>query len=198
MEYQDFLIAYRNSIQQEIRSKSDSAYVLCRGTTGHDLLVQCRGIAPAIVEAMRDADTDIRFLYLDDQLYMVRNLLDSRFQPYREKLALRAVADCCFVPQCLPTVSCEYNRPLHWEAVCRIPGLRFSLAHCSWPWYDEAIAAGGSTQPGACTYGSLPATGVLPQPDLLASFWPCATGLPERRYIAAHISKTHGKHGKIR
>lgn len=104
MEYQDFLIAYRNSIQQEIRSKSDSTYVLCRGTTGHDLLVQCRGIAPAIVEALRDADTDIRFLYLDDQLYMVRNLLDSRFQPYREKLALRAMADCCFVPQCLPNV----------------------------------------------------------------------------------------------
>lgn len=41
------------------------------------------------------------------------------------------------------TVSCEYNRPLHWEAVCRIPGLRFSLAHCSWPWYDEAIALYG-------------------------------------------------------
>ena len=41
------------------------------------------------------------------------------------------------------TVSCKYNRPLHWEAVCRIPGLRFALAHCSWPWYDEAIALYG-------------------------------------------------------
>lgn len=59
-----------------------SAYVLCRGTTGHDLLKQCQNIAPDIVEAMEDADTDIRFLYRDDQLYMARNLLDNRFQPY--------------------------------------------------------------------------------------------------------------------
>lgn len=59
-----------------------SAYVLCRGTTGHDLLMQCQRNAPKIVEAMEDADTDIRFLYLDDSLYMARNLLDNHFQPY--------------------------------------------------------------------------------------------------------------------
>lgn len=59
-----------------------SAYVLCRGTTGHDLLMQCQRNAPKIVEAMKDADTDIRFLYLDDSLYMARNLLDNHFQPY--------------------------------------------------------------------------------------------------------------------
>ena len=59
-----------------------SAYVLCRGTTGHDLLMQCQRIAPQIVEAMEDTDTDIRFLYLDDSLYMARNLLDNHFQPY--------------------------------------------------------------------------------------------------------------------
>lgn len=59
-----------------------SAYVLCRGTTGHDLLMQCQQNAPKIVKAMEDTDTDIRFLYLDDSLYMARNLLDNRFQPY--------------------------------------------------------------------------------------------------------------------
>lgn len=59
-----------------------SAYVLCRGTTGHDLLMQCQRNAPKIVEAMEDTDTDIRFLYLDDSLYMARNLLDNHFQPY--------------------------------------------------------------------------------------------------------------------
>ena len=59
-----------------------SAYVLCRGTTGHGLLVQCQQAAPKIVEGMRDIDTGIRFFYLDGQLYLVRNLLDSRFQPY--------------------------------------------------------------------------------------------------------------------
>ena len=40
-------------------------------------------------------------------------------------------------------VSSQYNRPLHWEALCKMGGLRFSLAHCSWPWYDECIALYG-------------------------------------------------------
>lgn len=59
-----------------------SAYVLCRGTTGYDLLMQCQQTAPQIVEAMEDIDTGIRFLYLEDGLYMARNLLDSHFRPY--------------------------------------------------------------------------------------------------------------------
>jgi predicted TIM-barrel fold metal-dependent hydrolase len=40
-------------------------------------------------------------------------------------------------------VSSKFNRPLHWEALIEIEGLKFSLAHCSWPWYDEAIALYG-------------------------------------------------------
>jgi len=40
-------------------------------------------------------------------------------------------------------VSGEYNRPLNWERLIKIPGIRFSLAHCSWPWYDECIALYG-------------------------------------------------------
>ena len=47
--------------------------------------------------------------------------------------------------------SSKYNRPLNWEellnrsegTINRIRGLRFSLAHCSWPWYDECIALYG-------------------------------------------------------
>lgn len=35
------------------------------------------------------------------------------------------------------------NRPVNWEALLTVPGLRFSLAHCSWPWYDEMIAFAG-------------------------------------------------------
>lgn len=34
----------------------------------------------------------------------------------------------------------KYNHPAHWEALLSIPGLRFSMAHCSWPWTDECIA----------------------------------------------------------
>ena len=37
----------------------------------------------------------------------------------------------------------KYNRPLNWEALIDIPGLRFSMGHCSWPWHDECIAMYG-------------------------------------------------------
>lgn len=59
-----------------------SSYVLCRGTTGHDLLVQVKSTAPWIVETMQDADTDLRFYNLDGNIYMARNILSSQFQPY--------------------------------------------------------------------------------------------------------------------
>lgn len=39
--------------------------------------------------------------------------------------------------------SSRYNRPLHWEALVDIKNLRFSMGHCSWPWYDECIALYG-------------------------------------------------------
>ncbi len=37
-------------------------------------------------------------------------------------------------------VGSQYNRPLNWEALMTIKNLRFSMAHCSWPWIDECIA----------------------------------------------------------
>lgn len=40
-------------------------------------------------------------------------------------------------------VSSQYNRPLNWEALLEIEGLRFSMGHCSWPWIDECIAMYG-------------------------------------------------------
>lgn len=40
-------------------------------------------------------------------------------------------------------VSSEYNRPINWEALLDIDGIKFSLAHCSWPWVDECIALYG-------------------------------------------------------
>ena len=41
------------------------------------------------------------------------------------------------------TESSKYNRPLHWESLCTMPNLRFSMGHCSWPWYDECLALYG-------------------------------------------------------
>ena len=40
-------------------------------------------------------------------------------------------------------VSSNYNRPLNWEHLLEIEGLRFSLGHCSWPWIDECVALYG-------------------------------------------------------
>ncbi len=40
-------------------------------------------------------------------------------------------------------VSGNYNRPCGFEPLLSIAGLRFSLAHVSWPWTDECIAVFG-------------------------------------------------------
>jgi predicted TIM-barrel fold metal-dependent hydrolase len=39
--------------------------------------------------------------------------------------------------------SAQYNRPGGFEALLEVDGLRFSLAHISWPWCDELIAVYG-------------------------------------------------------
>jgi predicted TIM-barrel fold metal-dependent hydrolase len=39
--------------------------------------------------------------------------------------------------------SAEYNRPGQFEALLEIDGLRFCLAHISWPWCDECLAVYG-------------------------------------------------------
>lgn len=40
-------------------------------------------------------------------------------------------------------VSGKYNRPCEFEPLLSIEGLRFSIAHLSWPWVDECIAVYG-------------------------------------------------------
>ena len=40
-------------------------------------------------------------------------------------------------------VSSAYNRPLNFEALLEIEGIRFSMGHCAWPWIDECIALYG-------------------------------------------------------
>lgn len=39
--------------------------------------------------------------------------------------------------------SSRFCRPVFYEALVNFPGLRFSLAHVSWPWVDECIAVYG-------------------------------------------------------
>ena len=40
-------------------------------------------------------------------------------------------------------VSSKYNRPLEFEALIEVKGLKFAMAHVSWPWCDECIALYG-------------------------------------------------------
>ncbi len=42
--------------------------------------------------------------------------------------------------------SSRYNRPAEFEDLWEIEGLKFSLAHVSWPWHDECIAVYGKIQ----------------------------------------------------
>ncbi|MBN1249414.1 MAG: hypothetical protein JXC32_17265 [Anaerolineae bacterium] len=39
--------------------------------------------------------------------------------------------------------SSNYSRPANFEALLQVRGMRFSLAHISWPWVDECIAVYG-------------------------------------------------------
>ena len=39
--------------------------------------------------------------------------------------------------------SSRYNRPAEFEALLNVDGLKFALAHVSWPWHDECIAVYG-------------------------------------------------------
>lgn len=39
--------------------------------------------------------------------------------------------------------SSKYNRPAEFESLLEVEGLRFALAHISWPWCDENIAVYG-------------------------------------------------------
>jgi len=42
--------------------------------------------------------------------------------------------------------SSKYNRPGEFEALLEVEGLRFALAHISWPWCDECLAVYGKLQ----------------------------------------------------
>ena len=59
-----------------------NAYVFGAGENGLARMQSCQAATPGILEAMRGADTEIRFLITDGELYMARNLLDSHFEPY--------------------------------------------------------------------------------------------------------------------
>lgn len=60
-----------------------SPYVISQGTASYNVLRRYRSeTEPQVHEKMKDEDTGIFFMLSDGQLFLVRNLLDSRFEPY--------------------------------------------------------------------------------------------------------------------
>lgn len=58
------------------------AYVFGAGENGLNMMQRCQAATPGILEIMREADTQIRFILTDGDLYLARNLVDSHFEPY--------------------------------------------------------------------------------------------------------------------
>ena len=81
-------------------------------------------------------------------------IICNRFYPYDERVleVCRAIAGAdkplLFHSGILYNgePSARYNRPGGFEAMLDVPGLRFALAHISWPWCDELIAVYGKFQ----------------------------------------------------
>lgn len=49
--------------------------------------------------------------------------------------------------------SSKYNRPAEFEDLIEVAGLKFAIAHVSWPWTDECIAVFGKYQNAVWNYG---------------------------------------------
>ena len=43
-------------------------------------------------------------------------------------------------------ISSKYNKPIEYEELLFVAGLKFAIAHISWPWIDECIALFGKFQ----------------------------------------------------
>ena len=60
----------------------NEVFMLNRGFTGYEIMQECRESLQDIRRIMNDVETDIRFLNLEGNLYVARNLLDSHFDSY--------------------------------------------------------------------------------------------------------------------
>ncbi len=75
------------------------------------------------------------------------------------------------------TDSSKYNRPIHWEALSSVEGLRFSLGHCSWPWIDECYAVYGQflnaseKHPTEMFFDTTPGTPVIYRDELFTKLY---------------------------
>lgn len=113
---------------------------------GEDLLFPFFWIDPTEIDALQQIDKAIEF-----GVYGFK-IICSNFYPSDQ----RCIEVCKKIAQLNKPVmfhsgilwdgtnaSGKYNRPVEFEELLQIKGLRFSLAHVSWPWCDECIAVYG-------------------------------------------------------
>ena len=74
--------------------------------------------------------------------------------------------------------SSKYNRPVNWECMLHFPEIKFALAHCAWPWYDECIAVYGKflnsclhRQSSEMFFDLTPGTPEIYRKDMLTKLW---------------------------
>ena len=96
--------------------------------------------------------------------------------------------------------SSKYNRPLNWECLIKIPGLRFSLAHCAWPWCDETIAlygkflytyAANPTDSAEMFLDLTPGTPVIYRKDLINKIYNSAYDTPRNVLFGTDCTANH-------
>lgn len=70
------------------------------------------------------------------------------------------------------------NRPVNWESLLNLKGVKFSMGHCSWPWHDECIAVYGkflhsylTRQSSEMFFDVTPGTPVIYREDLLTKLF---------------------------
>ncbi len=69
-------------------------YVLSSGIRGYSIpRGYHRSVEPALLKEMEDADTGIRLLSYENELYVARNLVDSSFQPYATLVMLCDISE---------------------------------------------------------------------------------------------------------
>lgn len=83
------------------------------------------------------------------------------------------------------TPSSLYNRPAFFEQLIFVPGIRFALAHISWPWCDECIAVYGH-------YLNTKYTGENPGSQMFIDFTP-GTPIPYRKDAVAKVLTSVGR-----
>ena len=86
--------------------------------------------------------------------------------------------------------SSRYNRPAEFEMLSEVKGLRFSLAHLSWPWHDELIAIFGKAlntrklRPGA-------------EAEMFLDITPGAIGSDRREALTRLFKTVHGAQDNV-